>query len=365
MRRPSVPKSDGEDAPRGADAGTFAPRLLDWFRHHGRHGLPWQEHRTPYRVWVAEVMLQQTQVATVIPYYDRFLARFPTVAALAAAPLDEVLHLWSGLGYYARARNLHRAAIRITSEHGGELPQEHAALCALPGIGESTGAAILAQALDQRHPILDGNVKRVLARWFAIEGSAQAVDVQRRLWAASERVTPNDRACDFTQAIMDLGATVCTRHRPACDGCPVASGCAALQTGRVKELPTPRTRRIRPQRSVHWLILQSEESVLLMQRPASGLWGGLWGFPEAPDEARLRALVASRAELRRPALRCMDPIRHAFTHFDLEIIPWRCDDRDGRAVESTGETWYNVRRPSALGLAAPVAGLIARLASGA
>jgi A/G-specific adenine glycosylase len=337
--------------------------LLDWFRHHGRHDLPWQRERTPYRVWVAEVMLQQTQVATVIPYYDRFLERFPTVMALAAAPLDEVLHLWSGLGYYARARNLHRAAIRVASEHGGELPEEHAALCELPGIGHSTGAAILAQALDRRHPILDGNVKRVLARWFAIDGEPQAVDVQRRLWSASDLVTPNERACDFTQAIMDLGATVCTRHHPACERCPVASGCKALQTGRVDEFPTPRQPRIRPQRSVHWLILQHGGSVLLVQRPASGIWGGLWGFPEASEADAIRRLAAVRLGRAKPVLQSMDPIRHAFTHFELEIIPWRCEDL-GCGVEAAGETWYNIRRPPALGLAAPVAGLIASLGSG-
>ncbi len=224
----------------------FAARLLAWFDQHGRHDLPWQHPRTPYRVWVAEVMLQQTQVQTVIPYYQRFLALFPGLPVLAAAPLDDVLAAWSGLGYYSRARNLHRAAMQCVAAHGGELPDQFDALAALPGIGRSTAGAILAQAHGQRLPILDGNVRRVLARHRAVTGDPGSSKVQSELWALSQSALPHSRLADYTQALMDLGATVCTRHRAACDRCPLAADCAARLQGRVAEFPQPRSARARP-----------------------------------------------------------------------------------------------------------------------
>ncbi|MBS0375719.1 MAG: A/G-specific adenine glycosylase [Proteobacteria bacterium] len=350
---------------RGSSAGQdadFARRLLAWYRVHGRRDLPWQRDPTPYRVWVSEVMLQQTQVATVIPYYERFLARFPDVRSLAAAPLDEVLHLWSGLGYYARARNLKRAAERIAAEHGGEVPTSLEALVALPGIGRSTAGAILALALDARHPILDGNVKRVLARRFGIEGDPGAASVLATLWAKSDAVTPPTHAAEYTQAIMDLGATLCTRARPRCDDCPVAAGCIARTTGRTAELPVARVARARPLRRVVWLVLARDGAVRLERRPARGLWGGLWGFPEFATRAAALAAAREYGAAPRARARSLPPIRHGFTHFELEIEPVLVTlPRSRAAVEQGDATWYNSRAPRRLGLAAPVAALLVAL----
>lgn len=342
----------------------FAPRLLDWFDRHGRHHLPWQEPRTPYRVWLSEVMLQQTQVATAIPYFERFVARFPTVEALAEAPLDDVLHLWSGLGYYARARNLKRAAERIVAEHGGHFPATVDAWQALPGVGRSTAAAILAQAHGERHAILDGNVKRVLARWFAIDGWPGSAAVVATLWSASESVTPAVRVADYTQAIMDLGATLCGRSRPRCADCPVASGCRALAQGRVAELPGRRAAvGQRRRRRVVWLVARGPDGYLLTQRPAAGLWGGLWGFPEFDDVSAAEAALDSAFTGAGPTHRWA-PIAHAFSHFDLDIEPLVATV-SGRAaaVQEPAVVWYNPSVPLTLGLAAPVAGLLRALAT--
>ena len=275
---------------RPPDPSRFGPQLLAWFAGHGRHDLPWQRQRTPYGVWVSEIMLQQTQVAVVIPYYERFMRHFPNACALADAPLDAVLHDWSGLGYYARARNLHRAAQVVRDTHGGEVPRTLSALVALPGIGRSTAGAILALALDERHPILDGNVKRVLARWFGIGGYPGEARVARELWEISDAVTPARQAADFTQAIMDLGATLCTRAKPACEHCPVSAGCVARREGRVAELPTPRPVKARPRRHVFWLVLRRGESVLLEKRPPAGIWGGLWSFDYGGSGSAVGAL---------------------------------------------------------------------------
>jgi len=262
--------------------------LLAWFDRHGRKDLPWQRDVTPYRVWVSEIMLQQTQVTTVIPYYQRFMTRFPEVGTLAEAPLDDVLHHWSGLGYYARARNLHRTAVAIQHDHGGYFPREIETMQDLPGIGRSTAAAILALSTGQRHAILDGNVKRVLARYHAVAGWSGQAAVEKELWALAERHTPRARVAHYTQAIMDLGATVCTRARAACYHCPLANGCRAWREDRVHELPTPRPRTARRSRKTTMLILTNDRSeVLLEQRPPSGIWGGLWSLPEttaAPDD---------------------------------------------------------------------------------
>ena len=261
----------------------FGRRVLDWFDAHGRKYLPWKENLTPYRVWVSEIMLQQTQVATAIPYYERFVARFPDLTALADAGLDEVLGLWAGLGYYARARHLHRAARIARDRHGGELPLDSATLRSLPGIGRSTAGAILALAAGQRQPILDGNVKRLLARFAAVEGWPGQARVLAALWELADRYTPAARVADYTQAIMDLGALVCTPRRPRCDRCPLAAGCAAHAQGRQSAYPAPKPRRDSPVRATRMLLLCGlEGEVLLERRPPAGVWGGCGVFPNAP-----------------------------------------------------------------------------------
>jgi A/G-specific adenine glycosylase len=343
------------------DAAAFAPRVLAWFARHGRHDLPWQHPRSAYRVWVSEVMLQQTQVATAIPYFERFIERFPDTRALADAPLDEVLHLWSGLGYYARARNLHRAARWLGDHRGGELPNTLEALQELPGIGRSTAGAILALAFDQRQPILDGNVKRVLARWFGVDGYPSDAPVTARLWALSDAVTPASCAADFVQAIMDLGATLCTRTRPACAACPVGDDCVARATGRADQLPAAKPRHARPTRAVFWLVVRRGPSVLLEQRPPRGVWGGLWGFPEFASRARaeraLRGVSAAGRAMVAPV------IEHSFTHFNLRITPLLAElPRAGsELVEGPARAWYNSDSPARLGFAAPVAELLRSL----
>ncbi len=299
-------------------AGSFARLLIAWQKSHGRHDLPWQG-RGAYAAWISEVMLQQTQVATVIPYYRRFMARFPDVGALAAAAPDEVLGLWSGLGYYGRARNLQRAARIIAERHGGALPQDYAGILALPGIGRSTAGAICALAYGQPCAVLDGNAKRVFARHFAISGWPGAPDVEHALWQRAEAELPDEEAATYTQALMDMGATVCLRSRPRCADCPVAASCAARAQGRVAELPAPRPARALPQKTVTWLICRHEREVLLERRPASGLWGGLWALPEsmaAPEQAALALLGSPPGQMRELA-----PLMHGFTHFRLKAIP--------------------------------------------
>jgi A/G-specific adenine glycosylase len=353
----------------------FAQRLLDWHARHGRHDLPWQHPRDAYRVWVSEIMLQQTQVSTVIPYFNRFIARFPNLRALADAPLDDVLAHWAGLGYYARARNLHRCAQRLCEQNGDvdpvPFPRQLDALTALPGIGRSTAAAILAQAFGERHAILDGNVKRVLSRHIALEGPPSRADNERRLWLEAERRTPQTHLADYTQAIMDLGATLCLRRNPLCERCPVAQDCAARLQGRQHELPTPKPGRTLPQRQTHFLLLRSEHGILLEKRPPQGLWGGLWSLPEVSDaghEALAQAL--SRHTLRligEP--RAQPRLRHSFSHFHLDIhpleIPVREDKSHAQGVMEARETlWYNGADPemkARIGLAAPVERLLNRL----
>jgi A/G-specific adenine glycosylase len=340
----------------------FSARLLHWFDRHGRHDLPWQHPRTPYRVWVAEVMLQQTQVATVIPYFERFITRFPDLQTLARAHADEVLALWAGLGYYARARNLHRCAQHIVEQHGGEFPRDLESLHALPGIGRSTAAAILAQAHGQRHAILDGNVRRVLARHAAIAGWTGAPAVQKKLWALSERLLPDTRLADYTQAIMDLGATVCTARKPACAQCPVREDCDARIAGKVLDYPAPKPKRERPLRH-NWLLLieNSAAEILCERRPPSGIWGGLWCPPICEVETDWQQLCADRFGIHCAAPTPLDTVRHSFSHFDLDILPLhlRAQAHTDQIRETLPLAWIKLGQDSsAFGLPAPVRKLL-------
>ena len=343
----------------------LAAKLLPWFDAHGRHELPWQADPTPYRVWVSEVMLQQTQVETVKPYFERFMARFPDVAALAAAPQDEVMHLWSGLGYYARARNLHRAAAEIVAKHGSELPNSLDALVALPGIGRSTAGAILALAHGHRHAILDGNVKRVLARLFMVEEAAESSAGLKKLWTLSEAVTPASRVAAYTQAIMDLGATVCTRANPACERCPLSDGCGAFAAGRTTEIPAARRRAPRRFKRTHMLMVLSNGRVLLKRRPSQGIWGGLWAPAEFADESALKSYLTERFVIAAP-MRRLATVRHVFTHFDLDIEPWVVELPAGQGLVAEGEMrWQALASIEDIGLPAPVARLLEELKDGA
>ena len=345
----------------------FAERLLAWFDSHGRHDLPWQDQRSPYRVWISEIMLQQTQVATVIPYFQRFMARFPTLATLASAPLDEVLHHWSGLGYYARARNLHRAAQVLVQEHGGEFPSTVDEVAALPGIGRSTAGAILALSRDVRATILDGNVKRVLARHRCVEGWPESPAALRLLWTLAEELTPPSRVGDYTQAIMDLGATCCVRSRPACDSCPVAADCLARARGEQMAYPTPRPRKVLPVKTTTFLLMRRVEDAALWleQRPPAGIWGGLWGFPEIAASDEVSSACAQRALVPAGKPRLLETMVHTFTHFQLQIRPLLVSVQalETRCMESPPSLWYKASAPSAVGLPRPVQDLIGRLAS--
>ena len=341
---------------------TFAERLLQWWDTHGRKDLPWQTDKTPYRVWLSEIMLQQTQVATAIPYYQRFVAHLPNVAALAHAELDTVLHLWTGLGYYARARNLHRAARIIMQERGGELPRQVDALIALPGIGRSTAHAIATIALGQRAAILDGNVKRVLTRWRGIDGWPGAPAIESCLWQLADELTPRLRADDYTQAIMDLGATLCTRSKPKCAHCPVNAECGARLQGRTGEIPARRVRKVLPLRTTRMLIIENAEGAYLLEhRPPTGLWGGLWSFPEVPTEHALEEhLTQLGARGEHVAQQVELPVlTHGFTHFRLAITPTllRLRSPPQQLMEPQRYLWY---KPGAqrIGLTRPVTRLL-------
>ncbi len=353
-------------ATAAAAAGNeFAAALLRWFDVSGRKHLPWQQRITPYRVWVSEIMLQQTQVATVIPYYERFMQRFPDVQTLAAAADDEVLHLWTGLGYYARARNLLRAARLIVVEHGGEFPDTLEAVQALPGIGRSTAGAILAISQGRRHPILDGNVKRVLTRYFGVHGFPGETAVERRLWTLADSCTPAHRVADYTQAIMDLGATVCVRSRPLCVVCPMHESCVARREGMQAVLPTPRPRKERPSRMAFAAILRrADGAVLLERRPPTGIWGGLWTFPQFDEHAATIAWMEQHSAGEVVATRALPPYSHSFTHFDLTLQPILGRNVRQSLALADGERycWYDVAQPAKIGLAKPAVDLIRGLA---
>lgn len=337
----------------------FATSLLAWFDRHGRHDLPWQHPRDAYRVWVSEIMLQQTQVATVVGYFQRFIAALPDLPALAAASEDEVFALWSGLGYYRRARFLHQAAQHCVAHHGGELPRDFAALAALPGIGRSTAGAILAQACGQRFPILDGNVKRVLARYHGIRGYPGERSVEQLLWQHADEHTPAERIADYTQAIMDLGATVCTRSSPNCAACPLAPGCVAWRDNLVAELPTRKPGKAVPERSTVMLVLRDDAGrVLLERRGAHGVWSGLWSLPEATDVAAAARLAASHG--RATEVHDLPAFTHVFTHYRLHVHPQLyAGARHGPAVaDAPDRRWCDAGAVATLGIPAPVRRLL-------
>lgn len=358
--RSPVPTMDTECNESGHDAG-LARRLIRWQHGHGRHDLPWQNDPSPYRVWVSEVMLQQTQVATVIPYFERFMARFPGLDDLAEAPLDDVLAIWSGLGYYSRARHLHRAAAICRDEHGGRLPDDFDALMALPGIGRSTAGAIQALSRNEPRPILDGNAKRVLARFHAIPGWPGESRVARRLWAIAEAHTPRDMAAAYTQAIMDLGAGICTRTRPACPACPLRDECRAYRQGNPEAYPGRKPRRERPRRETVMLIIRDDRSrVLLERRPPSGVWGGLWSLPEVEAQQAPASTGEQRLGISLESGAPLDPLEHGFTHYRLTIHPWRCRAGDGatRIMDHDDLGWFGADEALALGLPRPVRTLL-------
>jgi len=299
----------------------FANLIIQWQKQHGRHDLPWQNTRDPYAIWVSEIMLQQTQVTAVIGYYQRFMQRFPDIASLAAATQDEVLQHWSGLGYYSRARNLHHAAQIMVEQHAGQFPNRMEDILALPGIGRSTAAAISSFAFDHPAPILDGNVKRVFARHFLVEGWPGLPKVEKQLWQLAESLMPQTEVIAYTQGLMDLGATLCTRSKPRCDACPLHVSCGALAQNKVKQLPAARPRKVLPERSITMLLLLQGDEVMLERRPPSGIWGGLWSLPEVESGIDVQGAVRERYGLETEQLPSLPLLSHTFTHFRLHITP--------------------------------------------
>ena len=336
---------------------SFAHRLIAWQKIAGRHDLPWQQSRDPYRVWLSEIMLQQTQVATVMPYYQRFLSSFPDVARLAAAPIERVIEHWAGLGYYARARNLHRCAQQIIAVHGGNFPKTALELAELPGIGRSTAAAIAAFSFGQRAAILDGNVKRVLCRVFAISGFPGSAAVDRKLWALAETLLPESDIEAYTQGLMDLGATLCTRGMPHCPACPFAEHCVARRDGRQKELPETRPRAKIPERISTFVLITDGTHLLLERRPPSGLWGGLLVPPEGEVDKVLAAYGLNANERQ-----SLPHLRHAFTHFRLTLQPVLCRlNKRPLMASETGRVWLALNEAADAGVPTPIRKLILSL----
>ena len=302
---------------------TFANAIIAWQKLHGRHHLPWQHTRDPYAIWVSEIMLQQTQVAAVIGYYANFMARFPTISALANATQEQVLQSWSGLGYYSRARNLHNAAQKIVDDFGGVFPESFDDILSLPGIGRSTAAAISTFALNQPQPILDGNVKRVFARYFNIVGATNTPKVVQTMWQIAQRenpINPQD-AIIYTQGLMDLGATVCTRGKPRCPECRMNVGCQAYANNEVHLLPTPKVKKTTPQKHTTMLILLKAGEVLLEKRPQTGIWAGLWSLPEIDVTEIATEVAFNKFGMTSEAEETLPIVNHAFTHFKLAIYP--------------------------------------------
>jgi A/G-specific adenine glycosylase len=340
----------------------FHRRLLDWWDQYGRKDLPWQHPRTPYRVWISEIMLQQTQVTTVIPYFEDWMGSFADIASLAGAPLDDVLAHWAGLGYYARARNLHKAAVICMDQHEAQLPLEASKLIALPGIGQSTANAIISQSTDQPSAILDGNVRRVLARHAAVEGWTGQSAVQKQLWVEAESRLPGRRGADYTQAIMDLGALVCTRSKPGCGQCPVKADCRGLLHGRVALLPSPKPAARVRDKHLHMLILADKEGrVLLEKRPPAGIWGGLWCLPEGDSVEMIEnslGIGATEATI-------LPGVEHRLSHLRMTIQPVLATAGDALQVRcSEQREWFDSAQQKNLGLPKPITDLLNRLNSG-
>ncbi|MDO6763822.1 A/G-specific adenine glycosylase [Agarivorans sp. 1_MG-2023] len=332
----------------------FPTRVVDWYHRAGRKHLPWQQDKTPYKVWLSEIMLQQTQVATVIPYFERFMQRFPNVTHLAAADTDEVLHLWTGLGYYARARNLHKAAKVIADQYQGQFPEDIEQVIALPGIGRSTAGAVLSLSLGQHHAILDGNVKRVLARHQAIAGWPGKKPVENQLWELAEANTPAQQTTAYNQAMMDLGAMICTRSKPKCELCPVAEDCVALATQRQGDFPGKKPKKVLPEKPVQMLILHWQHEYLLFQRPMQGLWGGLYCFPEIALEDSISQWLEAQ-QLSADAIYELEPLRHTFSHYHLDIQPALVELSEApplQVMADNQQLWYNMQNPPKVGLAA-------------
>ncbi|RLU03999.1 MAG: adenine DNA glycosylase [Ketobacter sp.] len=340
----------------------FRARILDWYQQYGRKDLPWQQQITPYKVWVSEIMLQQTQVTTVIPYFERFMARFPSVMELAQSPVDDVLQHWAGLGYYARARNLHKCAQVVCNQHKGEFPADVDALAQLPGIGLSTAGAIASISMGIAAPILDGNVKRVLTRLHAVAGWPGDKKVADKLWEIAERYTGPEQTREYTQAMMDLGATLCTRSKPACTVCPLVDNCQAAAQGNPTAYPYSKPKKEKPVRTTWMLMLQHGRELMLYRRPEQGIWGGLWSFPEYQDERSLQQGLDMRTPQPRQ-VNSLAPFRHTFSHYHLDIHPVHVLlDRKPQAIMEGHElVWYNEDQIETLGLAAPVKKLVLAL----
>jgi len=339
----------------------FSQSLLNWFDQHGRNDLPWQRNTTSYRVWVSEIMLQQTQVPTVIPYFLRFTRRFPDIKSLGGAELDEVLSLWTGLGYYARARNLHKTAQQLMTENKAELPATLTELCALPGIGRSTAGAILSISFNIRAPILDGNVKRVLARYHRIAGWPGKTRVANQLWERAEQHTPEKRLAHYTQAIMDLGATTCTRSKPKCADCPLQNSCHAFIDGSTESYPAAKPNRKTPQRSAYFLVCRNTQgAILLEKRPSQGIWGGLWSLPQHEDIEALKDRIEQLLQQPLKILGTQNPVKHTFTHFQLTIKPVDAQVNITTHLVTEPGRWKWLQPPETnkLGMAAPIKKLI-------
>ena len=346
----------------------FSSNLLKWFKTSGRHDLPWQKNVNPYRVWVSEIMLQQTQVKTVVPYFERFMERFPTIDSLSLASIDQVLHLWTGLGYYARARNLHKTSIIIATELDGQIPDTVDELVSLPGIGRSTAGAILALSMNKRASILDGNVKRVLARFFLVQGWPEQTKIKNQLWEIADKNTPLRNFSQYTQAIMDLGATVCKKSSPECLCCPLKSECKAYNSNQIQNYPSKKPKRLMPTKKVCMYIVKNElGEILLEQRPPEGIWGALYSFPEKLPTLRENEKPMSSKnhspQLTIPSENCLSTIRHTFSHFHLDIQPKivKVSKNEFKLDDSTHRVWYSLKSPPTLGLAAPVKKLLAEL----
>ena len=330
--------------------------LLAWHKEFGRHDLPWQNTNDAYRIWVSEIMLQQTQVSTVIPYYERFMNSFPSVIDLANAAQDDVLHHWTGLGYYARARNLHKSAKIINDDYAGNFPSNFDDVLALPGIGRSTAGAVLSFSTNQRHPILDGNVKRVLARFYEVEGWYGKKDIEKQFWELADANTPHKNVNIYTQAIMDFGATLCTRSKPNCSSCPLQNDCQAHTNDRVKELPHGKPKTIKPTKQTFMLLIKnSEDAFLLQQNPPSGIWGSLW----CPAQVETLQTEHDIGGLNVETIETLPILKHTFSHYHLEITPVLCRPK-GQAnnVAESKLLWYKTNSEQALGLAAPVKKLL-------